>query len=259
MHAAEREQLILELLSERGFIGFQELDRTLEASAATIRRDLERLSSIGKIERVRGGARLISGASPQNDSQSLTGVPFHENISLNAREKAAIGRLAAAVCVAGEAVIIDGGSTTLQMCSHLEPLGLQVLTNSLHIVSALLSQPNTRISVPAGTIFREQNIVLSPFEDDGMGRYHASKMFMSAAAIGRRGLMQADTLLVQSERRLFERADEIIVLADASKFSASAGHQVCALDEIDIVITDNRISDSDAAMLEKAGCKLIVG
>lgn len=255
MHAAEREQLILALLQDRGFIGFQELDQRLAASPATIRRDLERLAAEGRIERVRGGARLVETLA---DHDSLTGIPFHENISLRPAEKAAIGLAAARLCAPGEAVIIDGGSTTLQMCPHLEQLNLQVLTNSLHIVSALLPQAGTRVSIPAGTLFREQNIVLSPFEEDGMHRYHASKMFMGAAAIGRHGLMQSDTLLVQAERRLLSRADEIIVLVDSSKFQASAGHLVCRLDEIDTIITDAGISPEDAALVRDAGIRLLI-
>ena len=258
MHVAEREHLILKLLEQRGFIGFQELDQRLDASPATIRRDLERMAIQGLIERVRGGAKLPTNDASAPDRQSLTGIPFHENLGLNSSQKAAIGLAAAGLCSPGEAVIIDGGSTTLQMCPHLEPLGLQVLTNSLHIVSALLQQPTTRVSVPAGTLFREQNIILSPFEDDGMSRFHAAKLFMGAASIGRHGLMQADTLLVQAERRLLTRVEEIIVLVDSSKFRGQAGHLVCRLDEIDVVITDSGLEAEDRLMLEKAGCKVIV-
>lgn len=258
MHAAERERVICSLLEQRGFVGFQELDRLLDASAATIRRDLDRLASAGRIERVRGGARLTGGAPAAPVPSSLTGVPFHENVARHAAEKAAIGRAAAALCQAGEAVIIDGGSTTLQMCPHLEALNLQVLTNSLHIVSALLQQSGTRVSVPSGTIFREQSIILSPFDDDGIERFHARKMFMGAASLGHFGLMQADTLLVQAERRLLARAEEVIVLADSSKFTSASGHRVCGLDEIDVVVTDDRIGDADRQILTEAGCKLIV-
>lgn len=258
MHSAEREQAILDLLRDRDFISFNELDRRLEASQATLRRDLGRLEADGRIVRVRGGARLVQPVTHSVDSSHLRGVPFHENIALHRTEKEAIGKAAAALCVPGESVIIDGGSTTLQMCPHLAPLGLQVLTNSLHIVSALLPQPNTRISLPAGSVFREQNIVLSPFEDDGAARYRASKMFLGAASIGRHGLMQTDVILVQAERRLLARADKTIVLVDSSKFDAPAGHAVCDLEEIDIVITDKRLAGSNADMLAKAGVELIV-
>lgn len=259
MHATERENLILRLLQERGFIGFQELDQRLDASPATIRRDLERLAGEGRIERVRGGARFAGPAdAPSPDRQHLSGVPFHENIARHTAEKAAIGRAAAALCRPGEAVIIDGGSTTLQMCHHLETLELQVLTNSLHIVSALLPQPGTRISIPGGTVFREQNIVLSAFEDDGASRYHASKMFLGAEAVGRHGIMQSDILLVQAERGLLSRADELILLVDSSKFAASAGHLVCGLDELDLVITDPGLSAAHRQMLEDADVRVLI-
>ena len=77
MHVAEREHLILKLLEQRGFIGFQELDQRLDASPATIRRDLERMAIQGLIERVRGGAKLPTNDASAPDRQSLTGIPFH--------------------------------------------------------------------------------------------------------------------------------------------------------------------------------------
>ena len=260
MHAAEREQMILQLLRERGFIGFQELDRRVDASPATLRRDLDRLATAGRIERVRGGARLASAAAAAEaiENARLTGVPFHENIGRNRAEKESIGRAAAALCQPGEAVIIDGGSTTLQMCPHLDGLGLQVLTNSLHIVSALLPQPNTRISIPGGALFREQNIVLSAFEEDGASRYHATKMFLGAAAVGRHGVMQSDVLLIQAERRLLGQADQLVLLVDSSKFTASAAHVLCALEEISILVTDHRVTDAAAQEIGRAGVRLIV-
>ncbi|ATQ42418.1 DeoR/GlpR family DNA-binding transcription regulator [Caulobacter mirabilis] len=255
MHAAEREQLILQLMQDRGFIGFKELDRRIEASPATLRRDLDRLETEGRIIRVRGGARLPSA---QGEPDRLSGDPFHENIGRQPAQKAAIGRAAAALCSPGEAVIIDGGSTTLQMCPHLAPLGLQVLTNSLHIVSALLPQTGTRITIPGGQVFREQNIVLSAFDEDGAGRFHAARMFMGAQAVSRHGVMQSDVLLVQSERRLLGRANEIVLMVDSSKFSASAGHVLCPLEQVAILITDDGLADADAQDVERAGARLIV-
>ena len=255
MHATEREDQILKLVRERGFVSFKELDRQLSASPATLRRDLDRLETGGLIVRVRGGAKTPGETAELNN---LLGVPFHENIARNSAAKAAIGRAAAALCRPGEAIIIDGGSTTLQMCQHLEVLELQVLTNSLHIVSALLPQPRTRISVPAGTVFREQNIVLCPYEDDGAAHYRASKMFLGAASVGRHGPMQVDVILLQAERRLMDRADELVLLVDSRKFDAPAGHVLCPLNEVDIVVTDAGVSDQHRRMFEADGVQVIV-
>jgi DeoR family ulaG and ulaABCDEF operon transcriptional repressor len=257
MHAAQRDAEITRLLHSQGFISFKQLCDRLEASSATIRRDLERLDAQGLIERVRGGARLKGGAKPTPNDR-LVGAPFEENKHRHALEKSAIGRAAAKLCDRGEAIIIDGGTTTFQMCSHLEGLNLQVLTNSLHIVGELLPQPGARVSVPGGAVFREQNIILSPFEDDGINRYHASKLFMGAAALGPRGLMQADVVLIQAEQKLMDKADRLIVLADSSKFRTSATFLVCGLEEIDVVITDPGVSEADADMLRAHDIEVII-
>jgi DeoR family transcriptional regulator, ulaG and ulaABCDEF operon transcriptional repressor len=257
MHATERDRVILGLLEERGFVSFRELSQRLSASPATLRRDLERLQEAGKLNRVRGGAQL--GATAQAaDRAHLQGVPFHENINRNRTAKEAIGLAAAKLCRPGEAVIIDGGSTTLQMCSHLETLGLQVLTNSLHIVSALLQQPNTGVSIPGGVVFREQNIVLDPFDNSAERGFHATRMFLGAAAVTRHGLMQSDIILVQAEHKLLSQADELIALVDSSKFTASAGHLLCELTRVNILITDSHVTDTSVKMVESYGVKLII-
>jgi DeoR family ulaG and ulaABCDEF operon transcriptional repressor len=258
MHATQREKLIMSLLEARGFLSFRELEAQLDASPATIRRDLERMATQGQLARVRGGVQPVGEGVQGAAMPHLSGVPFHENINRHPNEKAAIGRAAAALCAPGEGVMIDGGSTTLQMCPYLAGLNLQVLTNSLHIVSALLPQAGTRILLPAGTVFREQNIILSGEGEDAMPRFHAPKLFMGAAALGAQGLMQADPVLVAAERRLIERADRIIVLIDSSKFLGSSGHVVCGLDEIDTVVTDAGVTDADRRMIEGAGVRLVV-
>jgi DeoR family ulaG and ulaABCDEF operon transcriptional repressor len=257
MHGAERERVILDLLRERGFIAFRDLEKRVDASPATLRRDLERLAGEGRINRVRGGVKL-AGRTGETTSASLSGVPFDENIGRHRIQKEAIGRAAAALCKPGHAVMIDGGSTTLQMCRHLNGLNLQVLTNSLHIVSALLGQAGTRLLVPGGSVFREQNIILSASGDPLMPRFHAPQLFMGAAAVGRQGVMQADVVLVAAERALIERAEQVILLVDSSKFHGSSGNVVCELSEVDVVITDKGISDEHVKMLESARVKVIV-
>ena len=263
MHAEERERLILDAMSSSGFISYRALQAQLTASPATIRRDLARLEDEGRIARVRGGARLtgenvVSGAAPHHNRLTLAGVPFEQSLGQRAEEKKAIGRAAAALCRPGEGIMVDGGTTTFQMCPHLEGLRLQVLTNSLHIVSALLSQEGTRILLPSGSVFREQNIILAPPGEDSMPRFHAPKLFMGAAAIGAQGVMQADVILVAAERRLIDRADQVILLADSTKFASSSGNVVCELSEVDILITDRGISDRDVNTIENAGVRLVI-
>ena len=257
MHAAERERLVLEALKPSGFVTYRDLESRLDASPATIRRDLTRLEGEGRIARVHGGAKLPDEDRPEA-LHSLIGTPFEQAITLNLAAKQAIGRAAAALCEPGEGIMIDGGTTTLQMCPHLAGLDLQVLTNSLHIVNALLPQTGTRILLPSGSVFREQNIILAPSGEDSMPRFHAPKLFMGAAAVGPQGVMQADVVLVAAERRLMDRAEQVILLVDSSKFQSSSGAIVCGLDEVDMIITDDGIGDDMRRAVSAAGVRLVI-
>jgi DeoR family transcriptional regulator, ulaG and ulaABCDEF operon transcriptional repressor len=257
MHATERDRVILSLLDEQGFISLRDLTNWVTTSPSTLRRDLERLQRSGKLTRVRGGVESTNG-NDRLSRQRLRGVPFHENININRSAKEAIGKAAAELCRPGDAVIIDGGSTTLQMCPHLEPLRLQVMTNSLHIVSALLPQENTRVSIPGGVVFREQNIILHPLDDTTNYRFHASIMFVGAAAVTRFGLMKNDIMQVQAERKLRTLAEKVIALVDSSKFSAYAAHSVCELGNVHTLITDRGINAASVKMLKSHNIKVVI-
>jgi DeoR family transcriptional regulator, ulaG and ulaABCDEF operon transcriptional repressor len=257
MHATERDRVILSLLDEQGFISLRDLTNWVTTSPSTLRRDLERLQRSGKLTRVRGGVESTNG-NDRLSRQLLRGVPFHENININRSAKEAIGKAAAELCRPADAVIIDGGSTTLQMCPHLEPLRLQVMTNSLHIVSALLPQENTRVSIPGGVVFREQNIILHPLDDTTNYRFHASIMFVGAAAVTRFGLMKNDIMQVQAERKLRTLAEKVIALVDSSKFSAYAAHSVCELANVHTLITDRGINAASVKMLKSHNIKVVV-
>jgi len=254
MHAAERERLIVEAMSPTGFVSYRELERRLPASPATIRRDLTRLEEEGRIVRVHGGAKLPDDGEGM---PHLVGTPFDTAITQNLAAKQAIGRAAAAMVQPGEGVMIDGGTTTLQMCPHLAGLHCQVLTNSLHIVNALLPQEDTRILVPSGALFREQNIILAAAGEESMPRFHAPKLFMGAAAVGPQGVMQADVILVAAERRLIDRAEQVVLLVDSTKFAAQSGTIVCGLDEIDTIITDG-LPEHMAEILQQANVRVEV-
>lgn len=256
MHSTERERLILEALRPNGFVTYRDLEAQLAASPATIRRDLSRLEEEGHLLRVHGGAKLPEERADRQPG--LAGTPFEQSITQHLPAKQAIGKAAAALCQPGEAIMLDGGTTTLQMCAHLDGLDCQVLTNSLHIVQALLPQPGTRVLLPSGTVFREQNIVLAPAGEDSMPRFHAPKLFMGAAAVGPQGVMQQDVILVAAERRFMDRAEEVILLVDSSKFRSSSGAIVCGLDEVDVVVTDDGIPQEMAEQLREAGVRVVV-
>ncbi|PRY26533.1 DeoR family transcriptional regulator [Aliiruegeria haliotis] len=254
MHESERHRVILSAVEDRPVVTVADLCALTGASEATVRRDIAALHMQKKLRRVRGGAEAI--APPK--FVGLAGHPFTINQTRKMAEKQAIALAAAELCQDGDSIIINGGTTTFQMVHPLANQRLQVFTNSFPIAEHLLKNSKNTVMVPGGVIYREQNIILSPFDNDVSANFYARRMFMGIHGIGRLGLMENDPLLIQAEQKLIGQADELVVLADSTKFQNRSSLVLCALDRIDMVITDDGIDDDSAAMLEASGVRLIV-
>lgn len=254
MHETERHRLILSAVQERPIVTVGEMVALTDTSEATIRRDIATLDSQKRLRRVRGGAEAI--APPP--LPGLAGRPFAVNQTINVEAKQVIAREAVALCDDGEPIIVNGGTTTFQMVHPLANRRVQILTNSFPIAEHLLKHTKNTVMVPGGAIYREQNIILSPFENDMTRHYYARRMFMGAYGIGPMGLMENDPLLIQAEEKLIGQADELVVLADSSKFENRSSLVLCGLERIDTVITDDGISDRVASMLDAADVHVIV-
>ncbi len=254
MHESERHRIILSAVQDRPVVTVIDLCNLTGASEATIRRDIAALHMQKKLRRVRGGAELIN--PPQ--FVGLAGRPFSLNETKHVAQKQAIARAAVDMCEDGEPIIINGGTTTFQMVHPLATRRMQVFTNSFPIAEHLLKHSKNTIMLSGGVIYREQNIILSPFDNDVTRNFYARRMFMGAQGLGPLGLMEADPLLIQAEQKLIGQADELVVLVDSSKFKSRSSLVLCPLSRIDTVITDDGIPDKAAAMLEAAEVKLII-
>ncbi|MCK7611730.1 DeoR/GlpR family DNA-binding transcription regulator [Roseibium sediminicola] len=254
MHEKERHRIILSAVQDRPVVTVQELVALTDSSEATIRRDIAQLHVQKKLRRVRGGAESMH--PPQ--FVGLAGRPFSVNETINIAQKRAIAQKAVELCEDGDAIIVNGGTTTFQMVHPLATKRCQVFTNSFPIAEHLLKNSKNTIMLSGGVIYREQNIILSPFDNDVTRNFYAKRMFMGAQGLGPLGLMEADPLLIQAEQKLIGQADELVVLVDSSKFSARSSLILCPLERITTVITDDGIPDSAAKMLEQADIDLIV-
>ena len=254
MHETERHRIILSAVQDRPIVTVIDLCNLTGVSEATIRRDIATLHMQKKLRRVRGGAEAIS--PPQ--FVGLAGRTFAVNETIRIKQKQAIAKAAADLCEDGEPVIINGGTTTFQMVHPLASRRLQVFTNSFPIAEHLLKHSKNTVMLSGGVIYREQQVILSPFDNDVTRNFYARRMFMGAQGIGPLGLMEADPLLIQAEQKLIGQADELIVLADSSKFESRSSLVLIPLERIDVVVTDDGISDRAAAMLDAAEIKLIV-
>ncbi len=254
MHERERQRLILSAVQERPVATVTELVEMTGTSEATIRRDISALHLQGRLRRVRGGAEALH--PPQ--FLGLAGRPFKVAAAVNIERKRAVGRMAAELCRNGESIIINGGTTTFQMVHFLEHKRLQVLTNSFPIAENLIKHTRNTVMVPGGAIYPEQGLILTPFDDGVVKNFSARRMFIGAQGVGRLGIMESDPLLIHTEQKLIDQAEELVVLVDSSKFEQRSSLLLCRLDRVDTIITDDGLGEEAAAMVNEAGVRLVV-
>ena len=254
MRDRERREKIISLLEDVPFLSNTQLIEALNVSEATIRRDLAKLAKEGAIHRVRGGAEAISDHSRTNPAWK----PFDSEQIAHIELKRRIAQKAAELCVSGESIIIDGGTTTNLMVEFLGGRELQILTNALHTAIDLIKNTDNNVILPGGEIFRQQKVIVSPFENDGIQQYSASKLFMGIRGISKVGLTQWDPLLIRAQEKLMNRAEKIIVMADHTKFQNRDSYILCPLNRVDCVITDDKVDDASVNMLENEGVELII-
>jgi DeoR family ulaG and ulaABCDEF operon transcriptional repressor len=264
VHERERWQVIKAMLKQQLLVRIADVCRATGASEASVRRDFSRLAEMGSATRVRGGLEAMPGsqmASSQlasGDAPALATRSFEISKTLNVAAKRAIARTAVALCSDGDAIIINGGTTTFEMGEFLRERRLKVLTNSYPLAEMLIHHSNCRVALPGGEVYREQKLIVSPFEEDAIQHYSASRMFMSAISIGPLGVIEGDPLIARAETKLLKRAEKLVVLADSSKFTPRGSLVVCPLSRISTLITDAEAPKEALDMLRDAGVEVMI-
>jgi DeoR family ulaG and ulaABCDEF operon transcriptional repressor len=253
MHERERWQLILTRLRDRGIVRVADLVGVTGASVATLRRDLAKLEDSGQLRRVHGGAESVaSGQTP------LTAQSFDSSQTLNADLKQAVAQGAAGLCQDGDSIILNAGSTTWFMAQYLRQHRMQVLTNSFPIAQELIANSANRVVLPGGELYREAGIILSPFDEDAIQHFAASKMFMSCYSITPLGIIESDPLVARAEAKLLSRTEKLIVVADSTKFEARGNMVVCPLTRVTTLVTDTGAPPHMLDHLRQLGVEVVL-
>src|SRR5437763_14754735 len=178
------------MLKQQQLVRIADVCRATGASEASVRRDFARLAELGSATRVRGGLEPMPGAQMvSSDAPALATRSFEISKTLNIAAKRAIARAAVALCSEGDAIIINGGTTTFEMGEFLRERRLKVLTNSYPLAETLIHDSNCRVALTGGEVYRDQKLIVSTFEEDAIQHYSASHMFMSAISIELFGLI----------------------------------------------------------------------
>ena len=223
MRERQRAEIVRNLLAERGFVSIADVMAATGVSAASARRDAGRLAEAGFAERIHGGIQALDGAFSQADGARNARHPLlrrqpHDQYRRQARHRP---QRRSRCATDGDVVIINGGTTTFQMAEFLRDRRLKILTNSYPLAEFLIHETQNRVALPGGEVYRDQKLIVAPFDDDAIQHYSARLMFMSAISIGPLGVIEGDPLIARAETKLLRRADKLVVLADASKFAAA--------------------------------------
>ncbi len=245
MLAENRRRMLLERLARQGFATLDELVKALGVSESTIRRDLETLDLAGSVKRTHGGA-VYSG--------EVRSMPALEDRAATAKvEKEWIGRATAALVEDGDSVLLDGGTTTLEVARALAGRSLQVVTNSLPIAQLLASSKSVDLILIGGYVYPRTGVALGPLAIATMQDIRVRKVIMGAGGIMAEGIYNSNLLLVETERQMMSCGQELIVVADHTKFGRLALARLCGLDEVQRLVTDPGLSDEYRRVLEAAG------
>lgn len=250
MLVEERRNRLLELVRERGFASLPELSRTLEVSESTIRRDLDHLEKTGAAKRTHGGV-FYTGASPQMP-------PFEERAPNHWEKKKAIAEKAAELIEDGDTVLFDGGSTTYEVARRVVGRRLQVVTNSLPVANLFAADGAVDLVLVGGFVYPRTGVALGPYADAVLEQIHVRKTIMSVGGVTEQGFYNSNVLLVTTERAMIRAADEVIVVADSTKFGHPNLAFLAKLEDVHRVVVDHEIGAGWQAKMEAAGLKVTV-
>jgi len=241
---------MLELIRTRGFAGLDELVRELGVSESTVRRDLDALEDQGAAKRTHGGV-IYAGGMPRL-------AEFDERQPSHWAAKRAIASRAADIIADGETVLLDGGTTTYEVARLLVGRSLQVVTNSLPVANLFASEARTDLVLLGGYVSPRTGVCLGPYANELLGRLHVTTTVLSAAGIAAEGLFNSHLLLAETEQAMLRAASRVIVVADSSKFGKKSLTLVSALDAIDVVVSDDGLSDAWRQAVAGAGAELLL-
>lgn len=231
MLTRQRKQLILDTLGREGQVVAKRLSQELGLSEDTIRKDLRELAREGRLQRVHGGALPASPAV----------ADYAGRQAIATAGKVAIGKAAARLVQTGQVVILDGGTTALQVARHLPPtLRATVVTHSPTIAVALVEHQHVEIVLIGGRLFKHSIVAVGAAAIESLSRIRADVYFMGVTGIHpEAGLSTGDLEEAHVKRALLRSAADTIVLASAEKLSAASAYVIAPVTDASGMIVEH--------------------
>ena len=248
MLAAQRRRLILHAVRSNRGAQVVELAHRFGVSEITVRRDLTHLAREGKLTRVYGGA--IGDADEP---------PFDATETERRQAKERVGRAGARLVEDGQTIMIDIGTTALELARALRDRQLTVITSNLAVVEELMSAEGIELVVLGGVVRRNYRSLVGVLAEDALRQVSADVAFLGASGVRRQdlGVMDTTTVEVPIKRGMIGSAERSVLLVDAAKFPGGGIVRICGVERFETVVTDAPEDEQLVAAIERAGVNVV--
>ncbi|NEE04317.1 DeoR/GlpR family DNA-binding transcription regulator [Phytoactinopolyspora halotolerans] len=248
MLAQRRYEMIMQILRAEGPVAVGTLAERLNVSQATIRRDLNRLERLDLLTRVRGGA------SATNTLEE----PFAEVATVGKETRDAVARRAADLVREGDVLMLDIGTTVHQFSTYLHGRSVTVMTSNLAVYEELVPDPEIELILLGGVVRRNYRSLVGFLTEDCVRQVRAGRLFMGTSGVRPDGTVVDTTAVeVPGRRAMIASSDQVILLADESKFPGNGYATVCGPDALDVVVTNDGASPDTLDTLRESGVEVI--
>lgn len=250
MFQIERQKKLLEFIQEKHTVTNTMLTHAFNVSPATIRRDIDALAEKGSIVKTHGGAVSVSN--------SLTiETPYTHKLIQNQHEKRAIGKKAASLILDNDVIILDAGTTTLEVARNITQHNITVVTNDIKIAVELAEKSNITVYIVGGVI-RSSYTLTGNNVTAFLQKLHVNKCFLGCHAISLEFGVSNNTFDETANKiAMMEAADETILVTDSSKLHKKVFSYVCDTSAINKLII-NQIDDVTLKALQEKGTEVIL-
>ena len=252
MLRAERLEIIRNLAKENEIISWEKLNSYLDASKATIRRDIEQLESEGVARKTRGGVIFprVKGSEPSNEIRK-----YH-----NTDAKGRIAEAALDFISDHDFVMLDSGSTVLELAKRLpKERRIGVVTYYFEAARIVSDNENAEVFLLGGKVRKGFYTCHGFMAEKMLEEFHANVCFLGADGVDvQRGITGYNALDVPLKQIMMKHSDKVILLCDHSKFESNAYMYIAKMDQIDVVITDSETSETDIRTMQEGGIEVIV-
>ncbi|MUG71528.1 DeoR family transcriptional regulator [Paenibacillus validus] len=253
LFSEERKNEIVKLINTKGKVLVPELVQHFKVSPATIRNDLRDLETLKLIKRTHGGA--ISIETPKVGFEPFYQQKMVEHIE----QKRLIAKAALDFIEEGDIIILDTGTTTLELAKMLTNMNITVIVNDIDIARCLEDYPNIQVVLIGGNLRKKFRSTVGPFALKMLSEINVDKVFLAANGFSfNRGCTTPDINQAEIKKKFVEISNEAILLCDSSKIGKTSFVHFASASEITTLVTDQGIAQSDLEQATSLGIKVIV-